>query len=333
MRTILLCGAGFTGQLVARRLEATGYQVVQVDRRALGPSIIESDLSSEPVVSQLISQFRPHCVVDCTRPLPGLPAASWTLYCAASAMQTPLIDISADSQHLGRVYAASRKQQGPRSTAVSGLGFEYALSEAAVYLAVNSDIGEPRDICVDYFLKGFWPSAGSACTGAATLSDVSLARYHHTQRRFIQDWPGCDEHVLKRRNPSATVRTRYSLGWAGWQSFILGLLARSQRIVRSAPRLLEHAATLTGPPSVARSRCKFTVRATVEGTQGRAIAQCRGFDPYDITSKLVVQAVSHVSQMPFLGVRTPLEVLGDSLLTKSDSELKLEWDCQAMEAA
>ncbi|MFE3229496.1 hypothetical protein [Nocardia sp. NPDC059228] len=235
---------------------------------------------------------------------------------AAVAAGCGYLDVSGEPSSIAAVYKAFPTASVP---VVAGCGFEFAVGETVMEEAIRASSGCPETITVDYHMRNFWPSNGSALSGLTLADELGGAAFLPVAGRYYQDWPGGESVVAARRYPEANVGIRFSIGARGWASCLLGLVGPRDtdflRALLTLPRIP------SGPPSFIRRRCSFTIEALASTSAGSGVAVAAGTDPYGLTARLVADALT----LPIPpGVHTPTQVVGPHLLAHA-SEFGITW--------
>ncbi|MEU6586917.1 hypothetical protein [Nocardia sp. NPDC046763] len=312
---VLLLGHGYTGRLIRAQLIDRGVEVVTADLRSIADERVDARATES--VRAALTRHRPRWVVNATSRM--IDTAVPTL-CAAVAAGCGYLDVSGEPASIAKLYKAFPAAPVP---VVAGCGFEFAVGETALEQALRSVSGPARTVTVDYHMRNFWPSNGSALSGLTMADELGRAALLPTAGRYYQDWPGGERVVAARRHPETSVDIRFSIGARGWASYLLGLAApRDTPLLRS---LLTLPGTPSGPPGFVRRRCAYTITALATAPTGSGSAVAEGTDPYGLSARLVADALA----LPIPpGVHTPVQAIGPHLIEHA-TDFRITWHRRA----
>jgi short subunit dehydrogenase-like uncharacterized protein len=340
---ITIFGAtGYTGQLVARELAATGLPLRLAARSALRlaalarglpghPTTLVADATDAASLAALADGSQ--VLVNCAGPFTdvGEPVAA-----LAARYGLRYLDTTNELGYVHHVYTrlgALARTSG--ATLVPACAFEVALADcAAALLARNLPAAD--EVLVVYRLPGMGSSHGTRASALRSLATSWLA---YRGGRYVAARPGARSYP-RYRFPDGTLAPLLAFPSSETMTLPAHLAVRNVTTCMTTsrlgaivgPRIIPLAASLlrgplgallltlaqraAAPPSAeARARMPFTILVTLRAGAQTHYLQLRGYDPYGLTAQIVAYSAARLlGDSPPAGVIPPARALDPSAL-------------------
>lgn len=325
MRVALLGASGYSGGLIARRLDATHQPFTPCGRdgERLAAAVRGLDSAGPPLVVDATSPTdmrqltQTHdLVINTVGPFVG---TSEVVVEACVSGQCHYVDITAEQSFLAWVH----DDIGPRARAagvslVPGAGFDFLPGDLLATIAATA-VEDAEDVHVAYYVPGTVAmlrrsSAGTRRTLASLVGEpmAAFVRGRRDQERLAEArrlaWfpkpvgphhaagsPGLEALTLPSRIPSLrTARTYLAIpSWQAEAAQFLGSLGRLQVVRDLLGRITSGARG--GPDEALRQATRWACVAEAAGTDGVARAWAYGHDIYGFTAVSSVLVASRLA--------------------------------------